>query len=87
MYGGETQMVQIECENKLINVVIDKFGEAVSIRKSDDEHFIVTSNVNISPTFYSWVFTFADKMKLISPIDVIYKFQEEIKMVYNIYLV
>lgn len=87
MYGGETEMVQIECENKLINVVIDKFGEEVSIRKSDDEHFIVTSNVNISPTFYSWVFTFGDKMKIISPIDVIHKFQEEIKRVNNIYLV
>ena len=33
----------------------------------DDEHFLVFAEVALSPTFYSWLFTFAGKMKIIAP--------------------
>jgi len=70
MFSGETQSVKLECKNWLINAIIDKFGEDVLIRKSDDEHFIVTANVNVSPTFYAWVFTFGDSIKILSPSNI-----------------
>ena len=85
MFSGETQMVQIECENRLINAVIDKFGEEVSIRKLDDEHFIFTTNINVSPTFYAWVFTFGDKMKIVSPITVVDEFKNSLNYVVGKY--
>lgn len=86
MFSGETQMVQIECDNRLINAVIDKFGEDVSIRKSDDKHFLVTTNVNVSPTFYAWVFTFGDKMKIVSPGAVANEFKNSLNRVVDKYL-
>lgn len=75
MYTGETQMVQIECDNRLINAVIDKFGEDVSIRKATEDTFVVTTKINISPTFFAWVFTFVGKMKIISPEAVVDEFK------------
>ena len=85
MFSGETQMVQIECENRLINAVIDKFGEEVSVRKLDDEHFIFTTNINVSPTFYAWVFTFGNKMKIVSPITVVDEFKNSLNYVVGKY--
>ncbi|MBE7045850.1 MAG: WYL domain-containing protein [Ruminococcaceae bacterium] len=85
MYAGKTQTVQILCHNSVINPVIDRFGENVMVRKEDDEHFIVTAKIFASPTFFAWVFTFGDRMKIISPTDTVDRFKEMIKGVYNNY--
>ena len=33
----------------------------------DDEHFIATVYVALSPTFYGWVFEFGGKIRILSP--------------------
>ena len=67
MYRGDTVRVTLECENDLMKYVIDHFGEDVHTRITDDEHFVVTTDVSVSPNFYSWIFRFAGKMRIISP--------------------
>lgn len=79
MYSGESTRVEILCENKMMNAVIDQFGEDVFVQKVDDEHFKVTASVNVSPTFFAWVFTFGGKMKITAPEDVKEQFNEVIK--------
>ncbi|MGM9550701.1 MAG: helix-turn-helix transcriptional regulator [Clostridia bacterium] len=74
MYGGENTRVEILCENSMMNSVIDRFGESVFVQKVDDDHFKVTANVDISPTFFGWIFTFGGKMKIISPESVKWEF-------------
>lgn len=67
MYSGENTRVEILCENSMMNSVIDRFGKDVFVTKVDDEHFKVQVNVNISPTFFAWIFTFGGKMKITAP--------------------
>lgn len=67
MYSGENTRVEILCENSMMNSVIDRFGKDVFVMKVDEEHFKVMVNVNISPTFFAWIFTFGGKMKIIAP--------------------
>lgn len=67
MFGGDTEQVSILCSNSLVNAFIDKFGEDVRIKKEDDFNFVATVNVNLSPTFYAWIFTFGEQVKIISP--------------------
>lgn len=67
MYGGETCNVRIRCENSLASVVIDRFGQDVTILSNYDDCFEFTAKVMISPTFFSWVMGFGNKMKIISP--------------------
>lgn len=71
MFSGSTETVQVECDNSLINAVVDKFGEDVQIRKKDGGHFYANLKVNISPTFFGWVFLFGDKMRILSPEPVV----------------
>ena len=67
MFGGSTETVTLLCDNKLINAVIDKFSEDVWISRESETHFKAAAKVNISPTFYAWVFTFGGMMKILSP--------------------
>ena len=67
MYGGESCNVRIRCDNSLASVVIDRFGQDVTILSNTDTDFEFAAKVMISPTFFSWVMGFGNKMKIISP--------------------
>ena len=67
MYRGELQIVTLECENEVMKYVIDHFGEDVHTRVTDEKHFIATMEVSVSPNFFSWIFRFAGKIRIISP--------------------
>ncbi|NCC87623.1 MAG: WYL domain-containing protein [Clostridia bacterium] len=70
MYDGDTVQVELKCTNDLMNIIIDRFGEDVETKKLDDNCFKVIAKVSVSPTFYGWVFQFADKISILNPIDV-----------------
>jgi len=70
MYNGELKEVEIIFDNSLIDAAIDRFGKKVRFVKVDDEHFSVKASLSISPTFFSWLFQFGSKAKLIAPQDV-----------------
>lgn len=59
--------VTLLCENPLINSILDRFGESLSTRIVDENHFSVETAVNLSSNFYSWVFTSAGKIKIMAP--------------------
>lgn len=67
MFDGAETEVTLRCENNLMKVIIDRFGEDVHTWTEDDEHFCVKIKVYVSPTFYSWVFQFAGRIKIIFP--------------------
>ena len=67
MYGGEACHVQIECDNSLAGVVIDRFGSDVTILNNREDRFVFSAKVHVSPTFYAWVLGFGEKMKILSP--------------------
>lgn len=41
----------------------------------DENHFSVKTRVSSSPTFYGWVFSFAGKVKITSPDEVVMGFE------------
>lgn len=67
MFDGEEVKVRLECRNELMKYIIDRFGKDVETTRSGDDFFIATIDVALSPTFYSWVFQFAGKMRILSP--------------------
>lgn len=75
MYGGEEQSVTLECDNSLIGVIIDRFGSDVMIFKHEGT-FAVNVNVQVSPTFLSWIIGFEGKIKITSPKNVSDKLHE-----------
>ena len=68
MFAGERPvLVELLCENDMMRIIIDNYGEDALVRRADDSHFVVTIEVNPSGTFYGWVFQFMGKIQILSP--------------------
>ena len=79
MFGGTAVPLKLRFENRLIGVVIDRFGSDVFITPDGDEHFNLSVNVTISPLFYSWIISFGGAAKIISPNSEAVAYKEFIK--------
>jgi predicted DNA-binding transcriptional regulator YafY len=79
MYDGKAATVELECDNDLMKVIIDKFGEGVYTQITDKNRFKVVTEVCLSPTFYGWLFQFAGRMKLLSPNEALKKYDTMLK--------
>ncbi len=87
MFGGEDKIVRISCHNSIISPVIDRYGEDITILKESPDRFVFSTKVKISPIFFSWVFSFGNNMKILSPQSVVEQMQSLIadqQRIYNI---
>ena len=75
MFSGERCYVVLECEDKLMQNVIDQFGNEIPVENLSGSRFRTTVDVEISPPFFSWVFQFEGKIRIVSP--------EKVKMEYK----
>lgn len=75
MFGGTEQKVKLRFSNRLVGVVLDRFGRETTIIPDGDEHFTVTLSVVVSPQFFGWIFGFGSDVEILSPEDV----REEMK--------
>ena len=67
MFGGRKETVILEFSDPLIKVVYDKFGEETIIRRISEDKCVSTVTVEISGTFWGWLFQFGKNMKIRSP--------------------
>lgn len=67
MYGGEETLVTLYCANRLAQVVLDRFGQDVTLNRRDEGHFEVSVRVACSVHFLAWVLSLAPEMKVIAP--------------------
>lgn len=67
MYTGKKTTIRIEFVNDLLGVIYDQYGENIHVKRVTAEKCQCDIEVEISPTFWGWLFQFADKMKIISP--------------------
>ncbi len=79
MYRGRTETVTFLCDESILSVVIDRFGDRIHIRKDSKEKYSVTVKADISPTFFSWVFMLGNKVKLVSPETVVEEYKKTLK--------
>ena len=79
MYDGEPVEVSLKCRNEFMKYIVDRFGSDLSVSAVDDEHFAVTVEVSLSPTFYGWVFQFAGGVRILSPEKAVEEYAEMVK--------
>ena len=79
MFHGRTETVQLRCDESIVNVVIDKFGENVFLRKESEGVFVVTAKADVSPAFYSWIFMLGTKIEILSPDTVVAEYQDMLR--------
>jgi acetoin utilization deacetylase AcuC-like enzyme len=76
MFGGSTEKVALRIENDLIGPVIDQFGKDIAVQKSGEDHFTTEVSVNVSPSFFSWIFQFGGKAVITGPDSVVVQMRQ-----------
>ncbi len=55
MFAGDERTVTIRFEQRLIGVVLDKFGSEIDVRADGDTHLKARISVAVSPQLYGWL--------------------------------
>ena len=91
MYSGPEEEVTLRCSLEIMDQVIDRFGEDVEVKDLEVKtakgkktcHFTITVPVNLSTTFYAWVFQYVGKMTIQGPEEVRKEYEEYLKQALN----
>ena len=67
MFSGREGKVRLRCENRLVNVMLDRFGQDVMFIPDGPEHFVLTVEAAVSPQFYGWLFGLGSGVSLTGP--------------------
>ena len=76
MYSGPEAEVELECRNDLMKYIIDRFGEKIKVRPTENGTFLTTVTVELSPVFYGWVFQFGGVIKIKGPKNAVGQYGE-----------
>ena len=84
MFTSESSKeVTLLCENELMRVIIDHYGEDAAVDRYDDTHFTAKIEVNPSGTFYGWIFKFKGKIKFSLPKSALRKCSKSLRNLYS----
>ena len=79
MYKGELQRITIRFSNSLIGPVYDKFGENIVIHRVDEDCCEAEVDVQVSPTFWGWIFQLSDSLMITAPQELAEEYKEKLK--------
>ena len=79
MYSGSEAEVELECHNDLMKYIIDRFGEKIKVRPTENGTFLTTVTVQLSPVFYGWVFQFGGEIKIKGPKNAVDQYGKMLK--------
>lgn len=76
MFGGREVTICLEAHNRLVGVVLDRFGRDIMIHRKDPEYFKTLVRVNISDQFFGWIASLGPDVVIASPDEVRDKYRE-----------
>ena len=87
MFGGEQKRVSLRFSNVLLDAVVERIGTGAEVfyRPDDNDHFVVSTDVEISDQFYGWLCGYRKLVQIVSPPDVIADFQNFLDDIYGEY--
>lgn len=70
MYQGTPKRITLRVHKDIMDPVLDKFGEnIISMPTPDATHALISVEVQISKTFFSWLVSLGDKIEIFEPLD------------------
>ena len=86
MFRGEECVVSVIAKNSILDAFVDEFGKEIMYTPESDNQFKANVPVELSPTFYSWIASFGNKVKIIAPtkaVDGMKKFIKDTASMYK----
>lgn len=85
MYNGPLRQLDLQFDDRLAEVVLDRFGDSAFIACGDDGTFTVTVRVKVSPIFFGWMMNFGTQAKILAPADVAKQYAQAAQEVAKMY--
>lgn len=76
MYAGEEERITLQFPNRLIGVVLDRFGKDADIRPIDDETFRIRVSIAVSGQFYGWLAGIGKEARIAAPEKIKIQYKE-----------
>lgn len=68
MFSGDTQTLEMLCDNSMLEEIVDRFGSNALIRTGDDDtKFLVDTKCVISEGLVSWIMQFGARIEVLEP--------------------
>jgi len=67
MFSGREARVRLRCEDRFVNVMLDRFGLEAMLIPDGEGYFAVTVEAVVSPQFYGWLFGLGPGVELTAP--------------------
>ena len=76
MFSGEEQTVTLRCANRMAGVVLDRFGQEITLFPEGDGYFTVRVPVAVSPQFFAWVTGLDNQVHILAPAAVLEEYRQ-----------
>lgn len=76
MFGGEEEIVTLQFPDRLVGVVLDRFGKETDLRAMPDGTFRIRARVAVSGQFFGWLAGIGRDARVISPDSVRLKYRQ-----------
>lgn len=67
MFSGREAQVRLRCEDRYVNIMLDRFGQEAMLIPDGEGHFALTVEAVVSPQFYGWLFGLGAGVELTGP--------------------
>lgn len=85
MYTGESGQIELCCENKLVDDILEKFGDDIPLKIYDKDHFIFKADVELSNGLISWIMQYGSDIRVISPKNLVDAIIDKTKEILSVY--
>lgn len=87
MYIGKRVRVTFEANNtgRMIDKMLDRFGFGLEMKACSESTFWYSAEVQLSPAFYAWCFSFGDALKIVSPPEAVEEMKEYLQKIATLY--
>ncbi len=70
MFTGTTDMVELDCDEEILEQILDRFGENVNLRKGEREHsFRVRFAATVTDGLVSYIMQFGEHARVVFPVE------------------
>lgn len=85
MFGGTHSHIQLRCANRLVGVMVDRFGKDVHIRRDGEGAFTFWLEAVVSPQLVAWLLGFGDEVRVLQPPELVRQLQSTVASVQALY--
>ncbi len=85
MFTGESGEIELCCDNRIIDDILEKFGDETPLKIFDDSHFVFKADVELSNGLISWIMQYGADIKVLSPKNLSDALVEKTKEILSVY--